>query len=65
MTLKAKAGSTLERKGHGEAHGAICPDEVGLAPGGEEGWVDRFEVEHGTEGGQRLKVRLKAAHFPV
>ena len=31
----------------------------------ETGGVDRFEVEHGTEGGQRLKKRLKAAHFPV
>ena len=65
MALKEKAGSTLEKKGHGEARGAICPDDVGLAPGGEEGRVDRYEVEHGTEGGQRLKVRLKAANFPV
>ena len=65
MALKKKAGSTLEEKRHGEAHGAIAPDEVDLAPGGEEGWVDRCEVEHGTEGGQRLKKRLKTAHFPV
>ena len=63
--MEKKAGPTLEKKGHGEAHGAICPDEVGLAPGGEEGRVDSHKVEHGREGGQRLKKRLKAAHFPV
>ena len=41
------------------------PDEVDLVRGGEEGGVDRFEVEHGTEGGQRLKKGLQTAHFPV
>ena len=41
------------------------PDEVNLVRGGEEVRVDRFEVEHGTEGGQGLKKGLQTAHFPV
>ena len=36
LALEAKAGSTLEKKGHGEAHGAVGPDQVDLAAKGDE-----------------------------
>ena len=56
LSLEKKAGTTLEEEGHGEAHGAVCPDQVGCVPGGvqEEGWFDGCEIEHRTEGGHRL-----------
>ena len=63
--LEKKAGTTLEEEGHGEAHGAVCPDQVGCVPGGvqEEGWFDGCEIEHRAEGGHRLQTRLKTAHL--
>ena len=33
LALEAEAGSTLDEQGHGEAHGAVGPDQVDLAPG--------------------------------
>lgn len=36
LALEAKAGSTLEEEGHGEAHGAVGPDQVDLAAKGDE-----------------------------
>ena len=65
LALEAKAGSTLEEEGHGEAHGAVCPDQVDRVPGGiqEEGWFDGCEIEHRAEGGHRLQTRLKTAHL--
>ena len=65
LALEKKAGSTLEEEGHGEAHGAICPDQVDLVPGGiqEEGWLDDCEIEHCAEGGHSLQKGLKTAHL--
>ena len=67
MALEKKAGSTLEEEGHGEAHGAVCPDQVDRVPGGgqEEGWFDGCEIEHRAEGGHRLQTRLKTAHLSI
>ena len=64
LALETKARSTLEEKRHGEAHGAICPDQVVLAPvGDKEVGFDGNEIEHCPEGGQRLQTRLQTAYL--
>ena len=64
LALEKKAGSTLEEEGHGEAHGAICPDQVDLAPVGvKEAGFDGDEIEHRPEREQRLQTRLQTAHL--
>ena len=66
LALEAKAGSTLEEKGHGEAHGAVSPDQVDLAPGGgKEAGFDGCQVEHCPEGERRLQTRLETAHLKI
>ena len=55
LALETEARSTLEEKGHGEAHGAICPDQVDLAPVGvKEAGLDGGEIEHRPQREQRL-----------
>ena len=59
LALETETRSTLEEKGHGEAHGAICPDQVDLAPVGvKEAGFDGDEIEHRPEREQCLQTRL-------